>query len=720
MDTLFDAPVIEVVLHRNGALVRRRGVSDARALSLGGLPLLYQSDSLRVRPERGRVGGLRELCGLEATTQPPDPQIARRADLQLQAAQLDDRDRTLNLEIQALEAVAPTPPPPGPRARLPDAAGWTALSASVRERLAALDAERAALQVQRRDLARERVESDRRSRVEPTPPRFHRGVRFDLLDAGDGPVRVEVEYFVEAARWLPAWRLELTGTSGRLSLEAFVAQATGEDWRGARLHFSTADLRRETTLPELLSWRIGPAQAAPRPAFRPLPPGLDALFSGYDTALRHVPIPPAPGAAAMAALNAATAAARAELEVDTGYDQDLGASPEMDEMSEMDDDTDYPSMMESAAPPPPPSFQAPTGAPMPGAPMRQAMPERSRSNMPQAKAMARGGFGSMGAEGGGGMLGGAGPMVVAPPAPPPQLRHPWLRLAGPEETGRGTLRPLDPFTQLWALVEGHPTAAPDQLRRALDGLQNAAAALFRGPPPAGTRPLPADHFPSLYTCAQPADVPGDGAYHRIRVADETAEARIELRAVPRESPDVWRYCRLAVAADVPRPSGPLAVYRDGEFVTTTTLPSVSTSGQPTVGAEESLSLNLGPEADVRISHRAVNVQSEDKGLMDKTTRVDHHIAVKVRSALPRALPLFLYDRLPVASDDRTPRDIEVTLLESQPAPTRTDRDPDGQHLAGGLFWRVELAPGETTVLEYTYRVTLPAKFELDGGNRREN
>jgi hypothetical protein len=38
---------------------------------------------------------------------------------------------------------------------------------------------------------------------------------------------------------------------------------------------------------------------------------------------------------------------------------------------------------------------------------------------------------------------------------------------------------------------------------------------------------------------------------------------------------------------------------------------------------------------------------------------------------------------------------------------------------GGLSWKINVSPGEKQRIEIVYRVTLPAKNELVGGNRRE-
>ena len=77
----------------------------------------------------------------------------------------------------------------------------------------------------------------------------------------------------------------------------------------------------------------------------------------------------------------------------------------------------------------------------------------------------------------------------------------------------------------------------------------------------------------------------------------------------------------------------------------------------------------------------------------------------------------VYDRLPVVDEEE--KNIEVTLLSAQPKPVRDELDPRGEPLEGGLHFIVELPPGEKRDVQFSYEITLPAKAELVGGNRRE-
>src|SRR6185503_14156385 len=97
---------------------------------------------------------------------------------------------------------------------------------------------------------------------------------------------LEIEYAIGAARWWPAYKawLSARATQVRWEIDAFVAQATGEDWTGVRLSLTTADLADDARLPELRSLRIGRAQPPARRGYRPPPAGLEQLFQGYDEA----------------------------------------------------------------------------------------------------------------------------------------------------------------------------------------------------------------------------------------------------------------------------------------------------------------------------------------------------------------------------------------------------------------------------------------------------
>src|SRR4051812_7431992 len=74
--------VEKVTVHRNGALVVRRGVAVGARGRVLGLPLLFSSESLRVRTAVGTVLDLRETAELVSdavTTPAPSDELQRQA-----------------------------------------------------------------------------------------------------------------------------------------------------------------------------------------------------------------------------------------------------------------------------------------------------------------------------------------------------------------------------------------------------------------------------------------------------------------------------------------------------------------------------------------------------------------------------------------------------------------------------------------------------------------
>lgn len=687
--------VERVCLHRNGALVVRVGEAGPGPVEVVDLPLLHAGDTLRIRPAAGTVGAVRETCRLvprgDAAPVAPDDRAAqaraaRLAEIEVELAEIEQRAALFSPAADG--PLDPSPPPD-----IDALTGWHDL---LDARHDALAARRRALFAERRALTAAAAEAERTRAGDTAPPRFTRGVAF-TLDGVDGPVRIEVEYFVAAARWVPAYALDLDGDRARLRFDALVAQASGEDWSGAEIAVSTADLRRQATAPALGSWRIGPVVPPRRPAFRPLPDGLDALFADYD---RHRPAPPPPTGRPRPAKPASAAPKRRDLDGEMARASlpppsmaappaSLGAAPQ------------------SFGGAPPGGFLPPPAPSMASAMADMAemaeMPKRSRGGAPSAK-------------GGGG--GGAPPPPTLegggarPPDDglPDRLRYAYTRLAGPDEPGRGRLWPVDATTHLRTLVADHDPDAADALPRAVAALEAAAARLATAPTPPGTEPLPPDGFPLVRPATGAHDVPGDGRWHRVPVTTRTAPAAVDFRAVPRESNDIWRYCTVRLDDGEPLPAGPLRIQVDGRYRATGHLRGT--------GGGEPIEMNLGLEPALRIIDRKVEMMQGDRGLMTQSTRVDHRVTTQIRSGLDHPARLVVYDRLPVRDDPDDDR-VEIEPLDTRPPAERTDRAPDGARLDGGLRWRLDIPARGLVTVEHGYRITFPAKLELSGGNRRE-
>ncbi|MBM4279497.1 MAG: DUF4139 domain-containing protein [Deltaproteobacteria bacterium] len=711
-----------VVVHKNGALVTRRGALALRGPGTAevlGLPLTFVVDTLRVRGHGCVVGLVDEVARAELVASPPPLDEAALLEHRLRVVGGEARRAQLRRLLDVVGTVRVELPP----ANLEGAPTVDALLQVGRFRdrqRRALLAELRAVDDELRSLARE-TERLSQPTANTTPPRVRRGVRVQVEDAIDDAA-IEVEYFVAGARWVPSYTLELSPTPGapptaRLVLGALVAQASGEDWDDVELAVSTADLCRATTLPIVSSWRLGRAQPTLWKGFRPLPSDLSTLFSGWDRFTVVTPATPlTPPAASAPRSGGVQLDERSEDELRSvehqrtaaeaqALDEGAGVFAEQPE-SDADASADFmlaaPAFSGAVPVPPSRSMAAPAlaGAPMPS--MAKAAAPRSRAAAPA----------------GGGGATRAPPVVVE--ELPPRLRTAALRMAGPDEPERGLLLSLTEQQHLaWLLdtvdlVDGDGAIARDglheQLQRALDGLGSASRRLHERNPPAGTS-APAG-APRVFVAAGRASVPGDGDDHRVEVHREQATASIVHVAVPRESLAVHRACRFSVAG--PLPAGPVQVYEDGAFVVASQLP-VTGGGTP-------VQLQLGVDPDVRIVSRTPHVHQSEKGLVGGTTHVDHRVTLEARSSRRNSVTLSVFDRVPVVAEGQRDLTIGAPWIKVNGAsstPASTGRGPRDEALPGGLRIDVLLQPDVPAIIEHGYALTLPAKLEVSGGNRRE-
>ncbi|MCA9541234.1 MAG: hypothetical protein KC620_20175, partial [Myxococcales bacterium] len=252
--------------------------------------------------------------------------------------------------------------------------------------------------------------------------------------------------------------------------------------------------------------------------------------------------------------------------------------------------------------------------------------------------------------------------------------------------------------------------AAEALPRALAALQAAADRLRAESLPPGTRALPTDAVPAVHAAQGLHQLHGDGRWHRVSVMQREAPAEVDFRVVPREAPEVYRFCTVRPTGDHALPAGPLQVHVDGSYRTTSVFEGTG-GGSPLV-------MNLGVEPAIRLIERTARVDQQSKGLMGGSTQVDHHVLCRFRSGLDVPAALWLFDRLPVrATTDET--DLDITLVDSQPTAEQTDRDPNDERLEGGLRFALDLAPRGTGEVRWHYRLVFPAKVEVSGGNRRE-
>ena len=585
-----------------------------------------------------------------------------------------------------------------PRARIEDALATARLA---REELAVLDGRLAEIDasLERVDRALEAaklavMQASIEERAGSSRPSLACHVR---LGAGQGAIEaLEIEYVVLAARWWPTYKAWLTknATRVRLELDALVAQDSGEDWKEAEISLSTADLVHDARLPDLQSLRFGRAQPPAKRGYRPPPPGLDAMFESYDAAMANLPratrtdVPPPPA-------------------------QPLGRSAAPPPPPPGSAPMPKPAAMAPqsfGAPPPSPGFGPTMDMPMAAAPMpimaeKKAAPARSMPAPKKAKLAApepvlQSLSSVMGGYGGGGSEGyleeqEAGAYEEMAPPPPLEPDDSWL------EFDALVLAPAEDPQRRGRLGRTPDDASRREAIRAKERIESL-------PNPARTQdPLVSrGRFDHRYDAEGRGDVPSNGRPHRVHVKVGEGPASPRFRAVPRESSEVYREARIENPLGAPLCAGPVDVFLEGALVTTAEIAAVDRGGYVQVG--------LGVEDRVRIARNS-RVDESSAGLLGGSTVVDHHVTVDLTSSLGVPIHVEILERIPVTDD----KDVTVKLTSAEPEPEVYDQADIGAPVRGGRRFRVEVPASGKSKITYAYRIKLPAKSEIVGGNRRE-
>ncbi|MEU6215692.1 DUF4139 domain-containing protein, partial [Streptomyces sp. NPDC047023] len=280
--------------------------------------------------------------------------------------------------------------------------------------------------------------------------------------------------------------------------------------------------------------------------------------------------------------------------------------------------------------------------------------------------------------------------LPGPPQPSgAELDYAALVLAGPDESAarRGRLFPG---------ASADPVAAAQRRRAEAVGALPLPGYAVRPRESAGS-------FDHRFDAAARADIPSDGTWHTVTVAEIPVGLRTEYLCVPSVEPVVYATLVLSNATDRALLAGPVEVTVDGDFLLTAALPTLAPGGVSRVG--------LGPAEGVRVTRRTSLLEST-AGLRNNTTVLDHRVHVELANRLARPVTVEVRERVPVTSET------DVRIEERADWTTPEPGAGPEHHTPGTRLWRVDLPAGGTTALEGRYEIRIPAGKALVGGNRR--
>ncbi len=729
-----DTRVETVTLFHRGATVRRTATLDFSSgvpaeLLIADLPLSLLDHTVRARVEStgGAVVLSNVRIGLYAPPRgtpekPPDQKELEATHAKLELTR--DRISQLEHELGQLSSVAVNPrpsaeegKPPTPSPMFARASLEALLEGSSLERVESLRS----LRAEEKKLLETQAQLNRRIALASTathvrPDELEKSVTVQVLPGSTAKSGTLVlEYFVLGARWAPAYQCRMSRDcrSADLQLRAMVCQRSGEDWRGVKLKLSTASPLSWTELPELSAIKIGRAQAPPpsKRGFRPPPQGAASLFHDFDRGLSQAraaqpviptwhppslelaPLPSLPIAAIGASQGASFGAPAAEMLSDS---DDAGMVMEEEErvverQRAVSVAGPAKKMSRREAMPPP----APAAAPM--ASMAAMRPSAGRAMAKESVARDLSSSLDELSEGGSG----AALDVVL---------YASLRLGSPAETTRGQLTPVDRRRAFVDSLSALQLAAPFDVLSVVESAERMGHELYNLSAPQGTSDVRAEAgwYDYVYPTDATVDVPSDGTWHSVPVNTRTATGDVRYVVVPREDPQVYRVAMVKNPLPSPLLPGPVEVYVAGEYVLTTTLPSVPPGGD--------FKLSLGVEQAVKVARNTSFSEARSGDKVVATTELLHDIVIEVANNLDREATFEVRERIPQPAPEA-----EVVVDEGKVVPAwEPYTQEERSHVVhGGRRWVVTVKAGGSQTLKAHYRVKLYANNEIVGGNRRE-
>ena len=694
--TAANAPVVSVTVFNDRARVVREAklnLHGSERFTLALLPDSVEPSSIRLElvdaPHAATVQKV-DLVHLDTDAFPEDD--ARKLLDQLDEA--DDRItlvirerglvRAQQLQLQSVRPVAPQPDLRGPAPKL-NPSGWTTslqfflmsderLQARVRE----LDAKAEQLERARQKLAQEA------SILGATHRRT--GTQVTAQISGDGPVRARLIYMVGGARWRPRWELTYRPASGKsaetvqANLSGLVSQSTGEEWTAAQLSFSTAIPGTQTSLPELLSWRIGQKER-----FQPV--------SHSDNSPAPIPRLPWPQLSSDDVLSPQARKERMRQKLlARAQNEERDLSLDLDAAETVLGDSDG-----GVAGGMPSSVTSGSGIAFSGAGASSVQRGYEPRSAPAQVA------------------------TMAPPPPPTAAPPNWktrpVKSTASTDTG-GTVSKepmaLVPygknsrtFDAVMSTAPSSPSfngsSSPEQ-NYVADGV--SAASLRSRPaqpieqigisPPPSWQPPQLDEdapanlsggFDLLFDAKNPSTLASGQSAHSVPLFSESWPVRTERLLFPAIAQEAWLVAKLTVPAERTLPGGYAELFVGAD-------PAGNARLQAMAPGEE-IELPLGIDRSLKPIRNVTQLQSE-KGLISKDDVDDYVVSIELTNPYPRGVALRVFDQLPLKGNE----DLEVEFVSAAPA-IKPNKD------TGELEWAFELAAAQKTQLEFHYRLKRP-------------
>lgn len=197
-----------------------------------------------------------------------------------------------------------------------------------------------------------------------------------------------------------------------------------------------------------------------------------------------------------------------------------------------------------------------------------------------------------------------------------------------------------------------------------------------------------------YTAAGDVSIPGDGAPHKVTIANFSLEPRLDYVTAPRLTPAVYRRARVNNLSPYTLLPGQANLFAGEDFIGAARLELTA--------PEAEIELYLGTDDRIQVE-RELKRREVDKRLIGSRRRDHAGYEITLHNLLPVEAHLTLHDQIPVSRHE----EVKVRLESADPRPTEQDE-------LNRLRWEFVLAPKEKRVVRFDFSVESPPDMVLTG------
>ncbi|MET4805656.1 uncharacterized protein (TIGR02231 family) [Limibacillus sp. MBR-115] len=234
-----------------------------------------------------------------------------------------------------------------------------------------------------------------------------------------------------------------------------------------------------------------------------------------------------------------------------------------------------------------------------------------------------------------------------------------------------------------------PAAESESLRK--NELADAAGAGWEAQ-------IVASEFAAEWRVPGRANLPADGAAHKLRLEERGFEVALSAKIMPKVSPVAYLVGELDYDGEAPLLPGEVSIYRDGAFV-----------GRQSFGLlrpSETREIAFGLDDRIAVEYRLVTGEVASAGIIANDRKESRLYAIKVQNHHARPIAISVLDQLPVSRHE----EIEVALLDESTTPSEFDVE----ERKGVLAWRWNAEPGEVKDLRFGYSIRFPENMAVVG------